>query len=906
MCAVCAFRHPTIGPPLSQISSPPTASGPEGGGYDVHAIQEKWQRLWEQDDPFRAAGDEDTRPRKYVLAMFPYPSGDLHMGHAENYLYSDIVARFWRHRGYNVLNPIGWDSFGLPAENAAIQRGADPVQWTYANIAQQKESLKDYGVSFDWSRVLHTSDPEYYRWNQWLFQKLYERGLAYRKESPVNWCPHDQTVLANEQVVDGRCERCGTEVIKKKLTQWYFRITEYADRLLDDLNQLEGAWPHKVLQMQRNWIGRSIGADIDFEIEGRADKVTVFSTRPDTLHGATFFVVAPDSDLAAELVAESSPAVRMRFQDYLEKVQKATDIDRQSSERPKTGVFLERYAINPVNGERLPIWAADYVLADYGHGAVMAVPAHDQRDLDFARAFDLPVRVVVDTTAPITGAIPVIELDDDGVPIDPGALDALDSIDPVVTGIALTGEGRMINSGPLDGLSKRNAIARAIDELEKAGTGRAAKTYRLRDWLISRQRFWGTPIPMVHTEDGRIVPVPDDQLPVRLPEREGLDLVPKGTSPLGGATEWVTTTDPETGAPALRDTDTMDTFVDSSWYFLRFLSPKDPTEAFSAREADKWGPVDFYIGGVEHAILHLLYARFITKALYDMGLVEFSEPFSSLINQGMVILDGSKMSKSKGNMVLFQEELNAHGADALRVALAFAGPVEDDKDWADVSTTGATKFLARAMRVAQDVTSAPEVKWAEGDPALRRVTHRLLADAPGLVEQTKFNVVVARLMELVNATRKAIDSGAGPADPAVREAAEVTAMILDLFAPHTAEEMWEILGYDKFVGLTTWRQADPTLLVDETVTAVVQIDGKVRATLDRSRAHRCGRAGEARACRRADRAIPGRPRHRPRHRARAEGRQLQHEVAAAPPHEGVGDGVSTSGGAVIPGGPSRF
>ncbi|MGC5223206.1 leucine--tRNA ligase [Micromonospora sp. DT81.3] len=813
--------------------SPASESAPpqEGGGYDARAIQEKWQARWAEADPFRAGGSEDARPRKYVLGMFPYPSGDLHMGHAESYAYVDVVARFWRHRGYNVLNPIGWDSFGLPAENAAIQRGADPREWTYANIAQHKKSFREYGSSYDWSRILHTSDPEYYRWNQWLFLRLYERGLAYRKDSPVNWCPNDQTVLANEQVVDGHCERCGAEVIKKKLTQWYFKITDYADRLLDDLNQLEGFWPQKVIQMQRNWIGRSIGADIHFEIEGHPEKVTVFSTRPDTLYGATFFVVAPDSDLAAELVAGASPEVRMRFQDYLSRVQKTTDIDRQSTDRPKTGVFLERYAVNPVNGVRLPIWAADYVLADYGHGAVMAVPAHDQRDLDFARAFDLPVTVVVDTTAPVTGAIPVIEVDEHGVPIDPDG-GAFESIDPARTGIALTGDGRMINSGPLDGLSKRNAIARVIEQLTAAGTGRAAKTFRLRDWLISRQRFWGTPIPMIHTEDGRILPVPEDQLPVTLPDAEGLDLKPKGTSPLGAAAEWMNVTDPETGARARRDPDTMDTFVDSSWYFLRFLGAGDTTQAFSSREADRWAPVDSYIGGVEHAILHLLYARFITKVLYDMGLIDFTEPFSTLINQGMVLLGGSKMSKSKGNLVEFASSMVNPGADTVRVAIAFAGPVEDDINWEDVSTTGAHKFLARAWRVAKDVSSDPSVKWADGDPALRRVTHRLLADAPGLIEQTKFNVVVARLMELINATRKAIDSGPGPADPAVREAAEVTAMILDLFAPHMAEEMWEMLGYPPFVGLVPWRQPDPTLLVEETVTAVVQVDGKVRATLE--------------------------------------------------------------------------
>ncbi|GMM94728.1 leucine--tRNA ligase [Microbacterium sp. MTN4-26] len=819
---------------MSQHSPSDRPASDDGSGFDAHAVERKWQQRWEQADPFKAGGPEDTRPRKYVLAMFPYPSGDLHMGHAENYLYSDIVARFWRHRGYNVLNPIGWDSFGLPAENAAIKRGADPREWTYDNIAQQKAGFRAYGVSFDWNRVLHTSDPDYYQWNQWLFQRLHERGLAYRKDAAVNWDPVDQTVLANEQVLpDGTSERSGAVVVKKKLEQWYFKITDYADRLLDDLNQLEGRWPQKVIRMQRNWIGRSVGADIDFEIEGHPEKVTVFSTRPDTLHGATFFVVAPESELAAQLAAGASADVRQRFSDYVESVGRQTEIERQSTDRPKTGVFLERYAVNPANGERLPVWAADYVLADYGHGAVMAVPAHDQRDLDFARAFDLPVKVVVDTTAPITGAIPVIDVDEDGNPIDPFADDpSLDELDPAHTGVALAGEGRMVNSGSLNGLSKRNAITRMIEELEAKGAGRASKSYRLRDWLISRQRFWGTPIPMIHTDDGRIVPVPEDQLPLTLPDAAGLDLAPKGTSPLGAAAEWVQTVDPTTGEAARRDPDTMDTFVDSSWYFLRFLSPGDPNEAFSSAEAMKWAPVDFYIGGVEHAILHLLYARFITKVLYDMGLVDFTEPFSSLINQGMIILGGTKMSKSKGNLVVFQDELDAHGADALRVALAFAGPVEDDKDWNDVSTTGAQKFLARAWRVAHDVASERDVVWKDGDPALRRVTHRLLADAPTLVEQTKFNVVVARLMELVNATRKVIDTGAGAADPAVREAAEATAMILDLFAPHTAEEMWETLGYEPFVGLMPWRSADPTLLVEESVTAVVQINGKVRATLE--------------------------------------------------------------------------
>ncbi|TFC96692.1 MULTISPECIES: leucine--tRNA ligase [Cryobacterium] len=795
--------------------------------YDFAAIQAKWQPIWEELEPFRTNDPGDTRPRKYVLDMFPYPSGDLHMGHAEVYALGDIVARYWRQQGFNVLHPIGWDSFGLPAENAAIKRGIDPRGWTYDNIAQQKKSMKLYAASFDWSRELHTSDPEYYKWNQWLFLQLYKKGLAYRKDSWVNWDPVDQTVLANEQVLsDGTSERSGAVVVKKKLTQWYFKITDYADRLLDDLNQLEGTWPAKVLNMQRNWIGRSIGADVDFAIEGREERISVFTTRPDTLYGATFMVVAPDADLAAELVADASPAVKERFQDYLVKVQNSTEIERQATDREKTGVFLERYAINPANGERLPIWAADYVLADYGHGAVMAVPAHDQRDLDFARRFDLPVIVVVDTTATVTGMIPVITHEMiDGTEVVP-------TLDPARTGVALTGEGRLINSGALNGLSKNTAVKRMIEQLAAAGTGRAAKNYRLRDWLISRQRYWGTPIPIIHGQDGAEIPVPEDQLPVLLPPTDGLDLKPKGTSPLGGATDWVNVPNPIDGTPARRDADTMDTFVDSSWYFLRFLNPTDDTKAFDPREADKWAPVDQYVGGVEHAILHLLYARFMTKVLFDLGYVSFTEPFTALLNQGMVILDGAKMSKSKGNLVYFTEEVDQFGVDAVRLTMAFAGPPEDDIDWADVSPVGSAKFLARAWRVARDVTSAPGGEWKTGDPALRRVTHRFLADAPGLVESFKFNVVVARLMELVNATRKVIDTGAGAADAAVREAAEVTAIALNLFAPYAAEDMWQHLGYEPCVALVQWRKADRTLLVEESVTAVVQVDGKVRARLE--------------------------------------------------------------------------
>jgi leucyl-tRNA synthetase len=807
-----------------------TGERDEAPDYDIHAIEAKWMAYWDETKPFSSSDPADRRPRKYILDMFPYPSGDLHMGHAEAYAFGDIVARYWRQRGFNVLHPIGWDSFGLPAENAAIQRGANPVTWTYDNIAQQREGMRRYGVSFDWDRVLHTSDPEYYKWNQWLFLKLYEQGLAYRKESWVNWDPVDQTVLANEQVLpDGTSERSGAVVVKKKLTQWYFKITEYADRLLDDLNQLEGSWPAKVLAMQRNWIGRSIGAEVDFEVEGFDRRISVFTTRPDTLYGVTFMVVAPDSELAAELVAGSTPEVQSAFATYLTEAQKQTEIERQNTERPKTGIPLERFAINPANGERIPIWTADYVLADYGHGAVMAVPAHDQRDLDFARVFGLPVRVVVDTNAPVTGAIPVLEVDENGQAVLP---DDLPPLDPAATGKALTGDGRMINSGPLDGLSKSHAIKRIVERLEEAGTGRAARTFRLRDWLISRQRFWGTPIPIIHGADGELIPVPFEQLPITLPPTEGLDLQPKGQSPLAAATDWITVPDPRDGSPAKRDPDTMDTFVDSSWYFLRFLSPNDPTKPFDTLEAEKWAPVDQYVGGVEHAILHLLYARFITKVLFDLGYVSFTEPFSALLNQGMVQIDGKKMSKRSRGNITFTGEVDRYGSDAIRLALVFAGPPEDNIDYEAISPAAASKFLARAYRVASDVTSAPEIDWKTGDVALRRQTHRFLHDMPGLAEALKFNVLIARIMELVNATRKAIDSGPGAADAAVREAAEVITVALSLIAPFTAEEMWQKLGYEPSVAFAGLRKADPTLLVEESVTAVVQVDGKVRDRLE--------------------------------------------------------------------------
>ncbi|HVQ19208.1 MAG TPA: leucine--tRNA ligase [Actinomycetes bacterium] len=778
--------------------------GPPPERYDVLGVQEKWLPVWDKLAPFRSGDPTDARPKKYVLDMFPYPSGDLHMGHAEAYALGDVLARYWIQRGYNVMHPIGWDAFGLPAENAAIKRGIDPAGWTYDNIAAQKTSMRRYACSFDWDRVFNTCDPEFYHWNQWLFLRLFEKGLAYRKPSLVNWCPHDLTVLANEQVIGGRCERCDTPVTKKKLTQWYFRITEYADRLLDDMKQLEGQWPEKVLLMQRNWIGRSTGADVDFHIEGRQDPVTIYTTRPDTLFGATFFVVAPDSDLAAELVAGAPPKVQQEFADYLTTVRQTSEVDRLSAERDKTGVFLQRYAVNPVSGERLPIYAADYVLADYGHGAIMAVPAHDQRDLEFAQAFGLPVRVVVTSDEP----------------------------DPAHSGTATTGDGVLVNSGELDGLSKADAISRITAILQEKGEGVAAVNYRLRDWLISRQRYWGTPIPIIHCPDCGEVPVPDDELPVLLPPAAGLDLKPKGTSPLGAATDWVNVPCPTCEGPALRDTDTMDTFVDSSWYFLRYLSPHLETAPFDVEQAREWMPVDQYVGGVTHAILHLLYSRFFTKVLHDLGYVEFTEPFQRLLNQGMVLMDGSAMSKSRGNLVRLSDELESSGVDAIRLSLVFAGPPEDDIDWADVSTTGSRKFLARAWRLSGDVSSEPGTIPELGDVSLRKATHRTIDEATHAVETLRFNVLVARVMELVNVTRKAIDSGPGPADPAVREAVEAVAILLSLIAPYTAEEMWARLGHEPTVALAGWPKVDPQLLVEDLVTCVVQVNGKLRAKLE--------------------------------------------------------------------------
>jgi leucyl-tRNA synthetase len=769
--------------------------------YDVEAVQAKWQPVWDRLEPFRA-DDDSPREKRYALTMFPYPSGDLHMGHAEVFALHDVMARYWWQRGYEVLNPMGFDSFGLPAENAAIRNDEHPDTYTRANITKSIESCKKYAASFDWSRTFNTSDPGYYRWTQWLFLEFFKRGLAYRKNSAVNWCPNDQTVLANEQVVAGACERCGAEVTKKELTQWYFKITDYAQELLDGLDELEDSWPDRVVTAQRNWIGRSEGAHVDFVVEGREEPITVYTTRPDTLFGATFMVVAADAALARDLVTGEH---REALDDYLVEVRKETEINRLSTDRPKTGVFLGVHATNPLTGTRIPVYAADYVLADYGTGAIMAVPGQDQRDWEFAQVFDLPIIRTVQPPEDFEGE-------------------------------AFTGDGPAINSAndeiDLSGMGVAEAKSTTIAYLERQGLGRGTVNFRLRDWLLSRQRYWGAPIPIIHCETCGEVPVPDDQLPVVLPELRGADLKPKGVSPLGGATDWVNVSCPTCGGPAARDTDTMDTFVDSSWYMFRYCSPHDDTQAFDGAKVNAWMPCALYVGGVEHAVLHLLYGRFFTKVLNDMGMVDFREPWSAQLNQGFVINQGKKMSKSLGNGVDLGDQLAAFGVDAVRLTLVFAGPPEDDIDWANMSPDGSLRFLQRAWRLSGDVSSAPGSDPSTGDIALRKVTHKVVHDASQLIEVHRFNVMVARTMELVNATRKAIDSGCGPADPAVREAVETVAILLSLVAPYVAEEMWERLGHEPTVARVGWPVVDETLLVEDSVTAVVQIQGKVRARLE--------------------------------------------------------------------------
>ncbi len=686
---------------MTQTTPSETASG-DAETYDAVALQDKWRPVWDAAEPF-TADDDSPREKRYALTMFPYPSGDLHMGHAEVFALHDVVARYWRFRGYEVMNPIGWDSFGLPAENAAIRNDEHPSTYTYANIETQAASMRHYGLAFDWSRRLHTSDPEYYRWTQWLFTRFRERGLAYRKNSAVNWCPQDQTVLANEQVVDGACERCGAEVTKRELTQWYFRITDYAEELLGELDGLEATWPTRVVTAQRNWIGRSEGAHVSFVVEGRAEPLRVYTTRPDTVFGATFMVVAADAPLAAELCTDEQQGELAAYRDQ---VQRASDIERLATDRPKTGVFLGVHATNPVTGAQVPVWASDYVLADYGTGAIMAVPGQDQRDWEFASRFGLPVVRTVQPPADFEGE-------------------------------AFTGDGPAINSAndeiDLDGMGVAEAKAVVIPWLEAKGLGQGTVNYRLRDWLLSRQRYWGVPIPVVHCPACGEVDVPEDQLPVELPALRGADLKPQGVSPLAAAEDWVNVDCPSCGGPAKRDSDTMDTFVDSSWYFLRYCSPHYTEGPFDPAVTNAWMNVDLYIGGVEHAVLHLLYARFFTKVLRDMGLLEVGEPFGAQLNQGFVINQGKKMSKSLGNGVNLGAQLDEFGVDAVRLTLVFAGPPEDDIDWSEMSPSGSLALpaarLAPGRRRHQRARCGPRRRRRPA--ALGHPPHRRGGAAPG-------------------------------------------------------------------------------------------------------------------------------------------------------------------------------
>ena len=773
--------------------------------YKFREVEDRWKRTWIDSRAWAAPDFPDPDTGRYVVTMYPYPSGDLHMGQVEIFSIHDTIARFNRMQGFDVLNPMGWDAFGLPAENAAIKRGVHPKTWTYDNIAKHRASMERLGCSFDWDRTFNTCDPEFYKWNQWFFLRFFERGLAYRKKAPANWCPKDKTVLANEQVVAGRCERCDTPVVTRYLTQWFFKITDYADRLLDDL-ELNTGWSERLKALQTNWIGRSFGAEVDFEIEGRREPVTVFTTRPDTLWGATFFVLAPENPLADDLVAGSEKEQELaRFR---AEVTAVSEVDRALG--AKNGLFLDRFAVNPVNGERIPIWVANYVLMEYGTGAIMAVPAHDERDFEFARANDLPIRVVIQPAGQELDARSVTE--------------------------AYAGDGVMVNSGEFDGTPTDVSVAKVTDWLEAKGLGRHAKNFRIRDWLISRQRYWGTPIPIVHCESCGEVPVPDHELPVELPDE--VDFTPTGEeSPLATAPGWVAVACPKCGRPARRETDTMDTFVDSSWYFHRYLDPHNDEAPFDADKSNAWMPMDQYTGGIEHAVMHLIYARFFQKVLMDMGMVKDPEPFPKLLNHGVITMGGKRMSKSRGNVVEPAEAFQLYGADALRLYMLFSGPPEAPFDWPQegVRAIGRVTFpwLQRIWRLCEDnrdVVDIGPLHAGPADRALRKHVHRTIKVVTEDFERFSFNTAIARLMELVNQAYRYRTVGGG--NPQVmRELIEALLKMLAPMAPYIAEEQWHRLGHEDSIHDQTWPTYDPGLAAEDRVTMVVQVNGKIRDTL---------------------------------------------------------------------------
>ena len=747
--------------------------------YDPKAIEAKWQRVWEDARAFHVPNPEpgaegaDRTNVSYVLEMWPYPSGTLHMGHVLVYTIGDILSRFRRRNGMTVLHPMGFDSFGLPAENAAIREGGHPREITERNITNIVATMKRMGWGFDWDRMVSAHEPEYYRWDQWLFLKLLEAGLAYRKGSPVKWCPNDQVVLANEQVHDGRCEYCGTEVVSKNLEQWFFKTTAYADELLDDLQNIE--WADRIKAMQRNWIGRSEGAQIQFPIAELDEDIAVFTTRPDTLFGATFFVLAPEHPLVEQLVERSPNPGELR--EYVRKAAVKRGEERAAAEE-KTGVFTGAYATNPVNDAQIPIWVADYVLMDYGTGAIMAVPAHDERDGEFAERFDLPI-------------VPVIDED-----------------------------GKLVNSAQFDGLPADEAKDAIVDWLGTHGRGKAAVSFRLRDWGFSRQRYWGCPIPIIYCDDHGAVPVPENELPVVLPDIE--DYKPKGIAPLASAEEWVRAPCPICGKEGRREVETMDTFVDSSWYFLRYCDPHNDDAPWDREIVDWWNPVDQYIGGVDHATMHLIYARFFIKALNDLGLVGFREPFQRLFSNGWVQLRGTKMSKTKGNVIGPEDLIEEYGADAVRLYMLFIGPANEDMDWTDGGVDGMVRFVRRLYRLIGEVAErAPQGSAPASD--LTRKTHETIARVTDdLGRRQSFNTAIAALMELVNELSKA-----GADDPAARFAAETVVSLIQPYAPHVAEELWEVLGHER-LWAQPWPVADEAQLVRDTFELVVQVNGKVR------------------------------------------------------------------------------
>jgi leucyl-tRNA synthetase len=769
--------------------------------YDPQAIEAKWQAEWEREGAFvvpNPSPEDAPHRHTYVLEMLPYPSGELHMGHVLNYTLGDVVAHIRRRRGFTVLRPIGYDAFGLPAENAAIREGGHPRDVTNRNIAAIREQMKRLGWSIDWSRELSTAEPGYYHWTQWLFLKFFEVGLAYRKDAVVNWCPNDQTVLANEQVIDGHCERCGWEVEARTLEQWFFRITAYADRLLDDMAKLE-SWPERVLTMQRNWIGRSEGAEIVFRIEELDIDIPVFTTRPDTLFGATFFVLAPEHPLVGRL-AEGTP----HEQEVLEYVRHAagrSTAERADPDKEKTGVFTGRFVTNPVNDNRLPIWVSDYVLMEYGTGAIMAVPAHDERDYAFAKRFELPIKTVV---VPAEGEVP------EGEAFVPHSDDE-----------------KLVESAQFSGMQSPEAKKAIVEWLESRERGRFAVSYRLRDWLLSRQRYWGCPIPILYCDECGLVPVPEEDLPVLLPEVE--EYLPKGRSPLAAAEGWVNTTCPKCGGAARRETDTMDTFVDSSWYYLRYVDPRNDEAPFDRTMVDYWLPVNQYIGGIEHAILHLLYARFFTKVMYDLGIVGFEEPFARLFNQGMLYYQGAKMSKTKGNVVAPDEMVARYGAEAVRLYVLYMGPAEQDKEWQDAGIEGMFRFLGRLWRLGLEVAEAGIPEGEPESPLVSKAHETIAKFSDDIERRFQFNTPIAAVIELVNEIYGAKDDPSQAA--AVRFATETAVSLIQPYAPHIAEELWQRLGHER-LWATPWPEADPALLEHDTFELVVQVNGRVRGRVE--------------------------------------------------------------------------